>query len=192
MNSTCDRDDSIICQLPAGTQRATSPPLRPFLARVSEDDQGWAPRKKGHKVVSLLLHRSSAYYTPICITLLLEFCLFVLVFIAFSFYVPYKRVLSVNSNYPPFLSLNQGFGYRTCFSLPSKQLWLWCWPRFTVLLEQYVALCLGFLGMVYECTHSSVIVYSLKSACQFAINVKRQLIKLSETICSVKFHIRLG
>lgn len=84
-------------------------------------------------------------------------------FIAFSFYVSYKRVLSVNSNYPPFLSLNQSFGYRTCISLPSKQLWLWCWPRFTVLLERYVVLCLGFLGMVYECTHSSVIVYSPKS-----------------------------
>lgn len=103
-------------------------------------------------------------------------------FIDFSFLVPHKRVLSVNSNYVLFLSLNQIFGYLTCFSLPSKQLWLWCWPRFTVLLVQNVVLCLGFLRMVYERTHSSVIVYSSKFARQFVINVKRQSVWIYLTL----------
>lgn len=61
-----------------------------------------------------------------------------------AFMFSYKRVQSVNSNYPPVLSLNQSFGDHTCFPKPSKQLWLWCWPRFTLVLKQYVVLCLGF------------------------------------------------
>lgn len=97
-----------------------------------------------------------AYHTIIYVSLLREFCLFILVLLPSAFMFLTKGFLSVNSDCPPFLSLNQSFGYHTCFSLPSKQLWLRCWPRFTVLLEQYVVLCLGFLGMVYECTHMSV------------------------------------
>lgn len=49
-----------------------------------------------------------------------------------------------------------------------------------------------FLGLVYECTHSSVIVYSPKSACQFVINVIWfGFINLSQTTRSVKFDIGL-
>lgn len=148
----------------------------PFLAPVSENDQSCVTKKETQlfclfsKQNQLLLN---LYYTPICIK---SFFFFSFWFYCLYFYVSYKRVLSVNSNYPPFLSLNQSFGYRTSFSSPSKQLWLWCWPRFTILLKQYVVLCLGFLGMVYECTHSSVIVYPPKSACQFVINVKKQAV----------------
>lgn len=183
VNSTCDRDDSIICQLPTGTQRAASLLLRRvsvhFWLKCLRNDQSCALTKKRQSCFACFLSwikYCSAYiiaylYQPFAWVFCFHFC-----FIAFSFYVSYKRVLSVNSNYPPFLSLNQSFGYHTCFSSPSKQLWLWCWPRFTVLLKQYVVLCLGFLGMVYECTHSSVIVYSPKSACQFVINVKRQTV----------------
>lgn len=177
MNSTCDRDDSIICQLPTGTQRAASLLLRRVPLSFWLE---YLRMTKADLLTSLsrtqLLH--SLYYPSICISLFLGFFLFILVLLPLAFYVSYKRVLSVNSNYPPFLSLNQSFGYHTCFSLPSKQLWLWCWPRFTVLLQQYVALCFGFLGMVYECTHSSVIVYSPKSTCQFVINVNRQAVWL--------------
>lgn len=83
----------------------------------------------------------SAYQTPICIVFFL-FSFWFYCLLAFMFSC--SRFLSVNSNYPSFLSVNQSFGYPTCFFKPSKQLWLWCWPRFTVLLKQYVVLCLGF------------------------------------------------
>lgn len=171
LNSTCDRDDSIICQLPTGAQRAASllPPSGSFLflARVSKSDQSPQRRDKvcplvfyaeSNILLRLYLHRSVAWVFSFHFGFLLPS----------AFMFSYKRVQSVNSNYPPFLSLNQSFGDHTCFPKPSKQLWLWCWPRFTVVLKQYAVLCLGFfffLGMVYECTHSSVIVYSPKSAC---------------------------
>lgn len=126
--------------------------------------------KEETKIVRLFSTQNQIYCSGyICIGLLHEFFSFHFGFLLPSaFMFSYKRVQSVNSNYPPFLSLNQSFGDHTCFPKPSKQLWLWCWPRFTIVLKQYAVLCLGFfffLGMVYECTHSSVIVYSPKSAC---------------------------
>lgn len=136
-------------------------------------------RKKKYPKETKLFFTSPLSRIDYCLTYII--CIFVSIcvlgfsFIAFCFY---KSVLSVNSNYPPFLPLNQNFGYCTCISLPSKQLWLWYWPRFTILLEQYVVLCLGFLRMVYECAHSSVIVYSPEFACQFVLNVKRKAVWL--------------
>lgn len=170
MNSTCDKDDSIIRQLPAGTQRAASLPLHQVPVHFW---LGCPSAKLFYLIPSAESPPRLAHYPSICISLLLRLLLFILVLLPLAFMFLYKRVLSVNSNYPPFFSLNQGFGYRTWLSVPSKQFWLWCWPRFTVLLEQYVLLCLGCsFGAANECTHSSVIVYSLSSARQSAINVK--------------------
>lgn len=125
---------SVIRQLPTGIQRATSLMLRrnpiPFPARVSEDK---LTKKRRFLWAELLL--SLFYCTTICARLLDEFKLLCLGLL--------PSALAVNSDCPPFLSLNQSFGFCTYVSLPSKQLWLRCWPRFTVLLEQYVMLCLG-------------------------------------------------
>lgn len=127
-----ERDDSIIRQaLRTDTKRRFSAapllPVRRWLQCL--------------RTLPLFLRAESTVlalsYTSFCFLLIS-----VLMYLAFMF--PTKSVLSVNSNYPPFLSLNQSFGDRSCVCLPSKQLWLRCWPRFTVLLEQYVPLCLGF------------------------------------------------
>lgn len=144
-SGACDRDDGIIT---GGTKSR-------FSGRVSGSSVGERAKqrcdKRHTKLFCLFLlglyHSSCSHpsFSPLFFSF--RFC-----FIAFSFYVCHKRVLSVNSNYPPFLSLNQSFGYRACFPSPSKQPWLRRWPRFaSVLLKQYVALCLGFSGMVYEC-----------------------------------------
>lgn len=128
---------------------------------------GWTNSLKGETELLVSLSRIPsclAYYTNICVSLLREFYLFNLLLLPSAFMFLTKGVLSVNSDCPPIFCLNQSFGYHTCFSLPSKQLWLRCWPRFTVLLEQHVVLCLGFLGMVYECTHRSDQFTSLMSA----------------------------
>lgn len=180
MNSTCDRDDSIKCQLPNGTQRAAST----LRCRVPDDFWLVYPRitiLKKKKKRSTQKRQSFFYFTFEQNRLLLNlYYMHICINLRFSFiaFCLYKSVLSVNSNYPPFLPLNQNFGYCTCISLPSKQLWLWYWPRFTILLEQYVVLCLGFLRMVYECAHSSVIVYSPEFACQFVLNVKTKAVWL--------------
>lgn len=90
LNSTCDRDDSIICQLPTGAQRAASllPPSGSFLflALVSKSDQSPQRRDKvcplvfyaeSNILLRLYLHRSVAW------VFLFSFWFF----IAFSFYV---------------------------------------------------------------------------------------------------------
>ncbi len=118
MNSTCDRDDSIICQLPTGTQRAASLLLRRVPVHFWLEYLRMTKAVQQKKIRSCFLSRINcclAYIIPLFVS---EFFSFHFGFIAFSFYVSYKRVLSVNSNYPPFLSLNQSFGYRTSLSSP--------------------------------------------------------------------------
>lgn len=162
VNSTCDRDDSIICQLPAGTQRTASLLLHWVPVRFWLEFPKASKREQSCFGCCLSrINCCSACWTPICISCLsffFFFSLFILALLPWAFMFSYKKFLSVNSNYPPFLSMNQSFGYPICFSKPSKQLWLWCWPRFTVLLKQYVVLCLGFfrigLWMYSQFSHS--------------------------------------
>lgn len=135
---------------------------------------GCPDARQGGNIVLLVFQAESTVARPVkhlfvsvcCLSL---FSLFIMVLLPLAFIFSYKK--KKKPNYPPFLSMNQSFGYPTRFPKPSKQLWLWCWPRFIVSLEQYVALCLGFSALVYEYARSSVIVYSPKSACQFVINV---------------------
>lgn len=151
VSSTCGRGDSIICQLPTGTQRAAFLLLHwvlvHFWLRCSKASKkrlnSFLFSKKTQLLVSLLTPYLSVVWVYLFIYLF--FALFSLPLLPLAFKFSYKKFLSINSNYPPLLPMNQSFGYPTRFSKPSKQLWLRCWPRFTVLLKQYVALCLGFL-----------------------------------------------